>query len=1169
MRVSRLELQGFKSFASPACLEFGDGVTAVVGPNGSGKSNLVDAIRLVLGGASARELRGQRLEQVIFSGGERRAALGMAEVTVVFDNEDGRMPVDDVEVALSRRVFRDGASEFRRNGQRIRLRDLGRLLDATGLAQAGYAIIAQNDIESIIRATPAQRRHLIEEAAGVRGAQVLLDDSRDRILELDRWLEGSVGRLAELTPRLDELRLQAQAAAAARQLKERLDRLRGSLERAAWLDELTRARQLERQLDASRRRRESAARALAEFDAHYRDQRRQLELVEEARLEQERVRGRMALLVQQAEAALERWRERAQQGAVMVADARLQLAEVVSDLEALSSAAGSGPEESAAELEGRRAALADLASRRVQTEAGRRDLRRQLEEAERQAGALARRLADNLRGQAEQETALQQGTTRLEQSRLLALEVQGAMTGCREELESAQKLAAAAADQSRRQAAELEQAVLAESGALELLSSSEAELARITAQERAAAAQHAAHQALIDERRRGRPIADAAARGDLQLRSLSALVRPRAEGDTVAVEAALGDLGAALVGAEAEARRALARAGGEAEVICWPTGDQPPVVDPPAGCRPLVQVLEGEAGDLAVIAELCHHICLAEDRSSAQAWLDVTPQGRAVLPDGSVVARGLEITPSSSAGAIQTLRQAERAHQELGRLRDQMDAVQARVDWARDQHQRQRARVDQARAEAARSTAAAEHHHQIELRLADRLQELGERAARTQRDQERDRAQLVHSQTELEKLRRQCHELEELSQAAQARLQSVRESDRTLAEAAQELAASQERLRLEVAEIEVREQERLQRARQQGETRRRLLERERAARTRVERAEDALVVALTLADRAATARASLALEAAAAQPVSTAVEVEPLQQLALLERQRAELESELNQVTGATQGLERDLLAQRTKVEQARIRLGDAPADGDEPPLDPVRTAQEIARLEHRVRALGPVNELAPAQLEDLLARTEGMRAAHADTTAARGDIEAVLGRLRQLVDARLGVTMAEVTREFESTWRELFGSGRATLLRVDAGADGAWGVEMEVQPQGKRVIPMGMLSGGERALTALALILALQQVSPSPFYVFDEVDAALDEVNVANFARILSLRAERSQFLVVTHSLTTMARAAQLYGVTQDGRGSSRVLSVRLSEDGRSIRDQAGQELAEALVGG
>jgi chromosome segregation protein len=198
---------------------------------------------------------------------------------------------------------------------------------------------------------------------------------------------------------------------------------------------------------------------------------------------------------------------------------------------------------------------------------------------------------------------------------------------------------------------------------------------------------------------------------------------------------------------------------------------------------------------------------------------------------------------------------------------------------------------------------------------------------------------------------------------------------------------------------------------------------------------------------------------------------------------------------------------------------------------------------------------LAPQQLEELLARTEGLRSAHDDTRAARADLEVVLGRLEAVSNGRFRHTLTRVTSEFELVWRELFGGGRATLL-VTSG-EGPAGVDLEVQPQGKRVIPMALLSGGERALTALALVLALQQVSPSPFYVFDEVDAALDEVNVANFARLLKRRADRSQFLVVTHSLTTMAMASHLYGVTQDGRGSSRVLSVRLAEDGQSIEEE------------
>ncbi len=1174
MRVSRLEVRGFKSFASPASLEFGDGVTAVVGPNGSGKSNLVDAIRLVLGGASARELRGQRLDQVIFSGGDRRAALGMAEVTVVFDNEDGRMPVDEVEVALSRRVYRDGASEFRRNGQRIRLRDVGRLLDATGLAQAGYAIIAQNDIESIIRASPGQRRHLVEEAAGVRGAQVLIEDSWDRIQELDRWLEGSVGRLAELMPRLEELRQQAEVAQEAQGLRERLEDLRGSLERAAWLDALGEARKSERQLDGARRRQESAARAFAEYDQHYQRERDRLEELEAGRLEGERLRGQMALRLQQVDSALEKWRERAQQAAATALDAQTQLVEVAADLSALGASPIGDPGDSAEDLELQRSRVAELSVRLQALSASRQELRRQLDESDREERELGRQLTENSRAQVELEAGIRARGERLQQVQLAGRELEQSAASCRAELGSVQERASVAADTANQRATELEQAVRGEAAALDVLGAAESALNRIISQERAAAAQAAAHDALIEERRRGRPIAEAIARGELSLRHLGSVLGPRLDSDTRAVEAALGELQMALVGSEEEAKKGLGLAGGAAEVVCWPCGDVQLAGEPLPGCRPLAGALEGSGEELALVSRLCAQTCLADDREAAGRWLEAVPLGRAVLPDGTVIGRGFEITAPSGVGELQTFQQSKLAQQGLLRVRAQLEEAQRQLDWAREQHRRQRTRVDQAREAAARAAATAAGERQLELRLEERFAEMSERADRLRAEEERERAQLEQGKAHLEERVHQHGELQEQSLAVQRAHQAARDAVLTLDDSEREVKASLDRVRLAVAEIEMRQRERADRVRQQAEARARLLDRERQARTRCEVAETGAAVALALAQQAAQARLALARDAhlmeAAAPP--SGPQDDPLQQLAALERRRAELEAALAQAATVTRGLEHDLLAQRGKVEQARSRIGDG-LEGDEeglrPREDPARAAQEISRWERRLQVLGPINELAPSQLQDLLDRTEGLRSAHADTSAARGDIEAILERLRRVVDDRLQDTMRTVTAEFERTWRELFGAGRATLLKVDSGAGGSWGVDMEVQPQGKRVIPMGMLSGGERALTALALILALQAVSPSPFYVFDEVDAALDEVNVANFARILIDRSRHSQFLVVTHSLTTMARASHLYGVTQDGRGSSRVLSVRLSEDGRSLRDEAGGELVEAVVGG
>jgi chromosome segregation protein len=243
-------------------------------------------------------------------------------------------------------------------------------------------------------------------------------------------------------------------------------------------------------------------------------------------------------------------------------------------------------------------------------------------------------------------------------------------------------------------------------------------------------------------------------------------------------------------------------------------------------------------------------------------------------------------------------------------------------------------------------------------------------------------------------------------------------------------------------------------------------------------------------------------------------------------------------------------------------------AEGSPPPEDPAKAAAEIARSDRRLSGLGLINELAPRQLAEILERTEGLRAAHDDCLQARADLEAVLAQLQSVSGGRFERTLKEVTQEFESVWVELFGGGKATLTPSPGENGVPGGVEMRIQPQGKRVLSMPLLSGGERALTALALVLALQKVSPSPFYVFDEVDAALDEANITRFADLLQKRAESSQFLVVTHSLTTMSRASMLYGVTQDGGGSSRILSVRLTADGQSVEAQGETQLEPVATG-
>ncbi|MGH2869052.1 MAG: AAA family ATPase, partial [Solirubrobacteraceae bacterium] len=302
MRLRHVVVSGFKTFASRSEMRLEPGITAIVGPNGSGKSNLVDAIRWALGETNARELRGARMDEVIYSGGSARPRMGFAEVELILDNEDGRLPVDDVEVSVSRRVVRHGDSDFRLNGDRVRLRDIEGILGTTGLTQSGYAVVAQNDIDAIIEASPAQRRALVEQAAGVRSLRAACEDALGRVGRAEITLRRFEDLLAETEPRLAELAAQAEQAREQRELAERLGQLRGSLAREAWRTARAQLRQASRRLDAAEHRLEAAATAEAAFSARLSGHRGRLDeqragqtaashRLEEARLAAERAAG--------------------------------------------------------------------------------------------------------------------------------------------------------------------------------------------------------------------------------------------------------------------------------------------------------------------------------------------------------------------------------------------------------------------------------------------------------------------------------------------------------------------------------------------------------------------------------------------------------------------------------------------------------------------------------------------------------------------------------------------------------------------------------------------------------------------------------------------------------------------------------------------------------------
>ncbi|MGH7641786.1 MAG: chromosome segregation protein SMC [Candidatus Dormibacteria bacterium] len=1164
MRVSRLHLQGFKSFSGRAELELGPGITAIVGPNGSGKSNLVDAIRLVLGETSARELRGQRLDQVIFAGGASRAPMGMAEVGLVFDNEDGRLPVEDVEVAISRRVYRDGTSEFRRNGHRVRLRDLGRLLDATGLAQAGYAVIAQNDIESIIRASPAQRRHLIEEAAGVRGAQALIEDSRGRLQSLAEWLDGSIGRLAELLPRIESLREEAVAAEEAAKLRARLRDLKGSLERGAWLAALAELRKLERQFQAGERRVAQFRERAQQFQATYLLQRERLQAVEAGRLESERQAGALALTAQQGEAQVERWQERSVQAAGARAAAVQTLAEVQDDLLTLPGPDAGAAGDSAA-LEQARATISGLEQELINLRQARVLRRAELvrdqardQEGEREVTAARRR-------RAELEAKLAGAEAWRNQALVARAAAESARTTAASELQAVGDAAKGLRQTAGREAAGFDRAQKAEALRLHLLQRAEEGLSKATVALREAEARLGAQVAAIEVRTQAAPIAGAAARGGARVRRLAEGVQAAQAADAQAVEAGLGIFQQALVGEQAAARRALALAGDVAEVVCWPVAEEPVVSNPPQGCRPLATTLVGDAGALGVVARVARLVCLAKDRPAAVRWLARLPDGRAVLEDGTVLGTGLEITPARTQGELRLVEQMRDAERTVQRQRAELVRARESLERSREAHSQQRALVDRLRQGATAAQAAA-NAGQVEVdRLLGDTARSDQAAVGLQRELEERERQSADDRAALATVEAELGEREEKQATTSAALESCRAAVAGLEELILGAGQRLEEARLASAGAEAEARSWSRRTEELARRREQLAARDRSARARIQAAERSALEALQqlqLARRQAQVARTQFHLSVERRAQTLAESPDPLQGLGELERQRAELEAAVHSAASQTEAWRRDVAAQTHQVERLKAEVAEDPAAATEPgefttPTDPSRAAAEITRSERRLSALGPINELAPRQLTELLERTEGLRAAHDDCLRARDELEATLTELQAVSGGRFQRTLQEVTREFESVWVELFGGGRATLTATPGENGAPGGVEMQVQPQGKRVLSMPLLSGGERALTALALVLALQQVSPSPFYVFDEVDAALDEANITHFADLLQKRAESSQFLVVTHSLTTMSRASMLYGVTQDGDGSSRILSVRLTSDGQAVETE------------
>jgi chromosome segregation protein len=1141
--LKTLSLAGFKSFADRTRLEFESGVNVVVGPNGSGKSNLLDALAWVMGTQATRALRTEKMEDVIFAGTATRPALGRAEVTVTFDNSDGFLPIELAEVRMTRRLYRDGSSEYELNGAPCRLLDLHELLSDGGVGRHQHVLVGQGQIGTILNARPAEHRAVIEEAAGVTKHKSRRDRSVRRLEQTEIDLARLNDILDQQRSRLRPLKRQANAAARHGAVRDEIKALH------LWIGGEKLRKLRTRREGAQSEHDELAARVtkdaadLAALSIQVGTLRGEASEVTEAL-------DRDTAAVARLETVAERFRrigsvarerrfslESRQRGAgERRADLELELAQLRKDIEAAQSA-----ETAAAELaERRETALRDLEdeekSLAEQTQLPaeglvanlRGDLRSLENAAERdarEAEALARRREIVAARLAEEE----------EDAATLIAEIQesdAAVTAAQPALDRARVAAAAArrtfddADAARRdrqlemagaqarvEALEAALRGLGDPLALELAANAAGVMGAIVARLDAPTEYAAAVDGALGEWRDGFVVAD----------------------DTT-LEAVTGDLKSSGLGGVG-----FVVGHGADEVPARAVAEQ-------WGVDALVDML-GSAADAELAARLLGDVVLTEGWSSAWRIVVGHPTIRAVTPEGDVITRaGIRLAQPDGAGpaALEAAAVAlEQAEINVARATTLAGTAERDFVALRDEER-----------------AALETLEELEARLAGHTEALAlnERACAVSRDE----------------LARIDARAEGIAIAASARRERLQELRSRLAE-----FEGEERNRQEAWEALNRRRDEVARRRQEARRlreqvaaelagtaeRRRLLESRLGVAGRELAVIDDSPVDPTTIERLAR------IEEDAKRALATVRgHVETLRQRQLVLRsQMGQADQRLAEALSRQSELEADLALAKERISALAIELAEiavrdeAVAEGlrrdadvgedvalaaPRPEIGEGESPEErLVTLEAQLRRMGPINPLAAREYEELAANVELLEGQLADLEESRAELRKVIKAL----DAEMASLFHEAFREISALYEENFsmvfpgGKGRLTLTDPERMLE--TGVEIEAQPLGKKVGKLSLLSGGEKSLAALAFLFAVFRARPSPFYVLDEVEAALDDANLRRFLRLVATLRESAQVVIITHQQQTMEAADILYGVTMEPGESSLVIAKRIHE--------------------
>ena len=1185
MRLKKLELYGFKSFAQRTEIVFNEGITGIVGPNGSGKSNIADAVRWVLGEQSAKTLRGASMQDVIFNGTQKRRPLSYCEVSLVFENEDRALPVDYSEVMVTRRVYRSGESEYFLNRSACRLKDVIDLFRDTGIGKEGYSIIGQGRIDEILSRKGEDRRQVFEEAAGIvkfkarkEEADRKLARTRDNMIRVDDILE-------EMERRLEPLEEQSKNARAYLELAAELKNLDLNLFLVRSDRMETRIQETDRDLHAIH-----AVLDQTEMTLQQKTERRDARQAEIAELDQQVADAHAGLMsgmesVHQAENALrdaeERQRGR-EETRIRIAGELREAAERMAELERLQSETGHGEQAGSEALAEREKALAEA---QAEEEKAQRDEAEKEQALENQKAAMIEamnRQAAARNDQTRLRTMLANMESRLE-------EVTGS---CADMRKQESRLEEQVSEARSRLKEENDRQALLESSLQQVREALDSADARVIL------ARQSYDQQLHDMRdmeSRQKLLSEMSAEMEGYSHSVRSVMKYARDRGLTSVKGAVSQL--ISVPEEYETAMDMALGAAQQHIVTDQEETAQRLIEylrsqhlgratflPVSAIRPKTltererQVLTmpgclGVASELvscapeyrAVVENLLGRTVVADDLTHGIAIMRRGNHAfRLVTLQGDVMHSGGSMTGGSVSSRAVNLFTRER---ELRELTEKLRTGQAELEKLLRAMQEGQREKDERKQESA---DALEALHQQEIAVARETEHVRNAEEELQthsmrlRETEAAREQLMESMLQIR------DQLSQVSGSAEEQSETREEMTR-LADAMQaELTAARER-------TETAKQETLQRTLEVNDLRHELetllrdsaryeQEKERANREQQRRQEVLDELGRTEeTERQRTEELRTALAETQAEQGRREKVAESL------EADRSRRQDDLRQLLAEMEGLHRDYNRDSDKAH--RLELTRARVEGDLKALrDRIWNTYELtyagaeefrqtegfnvteadrraAQLSAEIRALGPVNVQAVEEYAETRTRYDDLMAQRKDMERAEADLRKLIAQLLDQMKTIFVEQFTQLQKYFSETFIRLFGGGHAELSLMDPSDPLNCGIEINAQPPGKKLQLLSLLSGGERTLTAIAILFATLKLKPTPFCILDEIEAALDDANIGYYADYLVEFSQSTQFVVVTHRKGTMERVNSLYGVSMEEQGVSKMVSVSLRD--------------------